>query len=128
MTKVTKRNARKSKTSKSSHDIDEIPVTRGSGNVYADLGFENPAEELAKAELALMIDQAIRERGLTQQAAATLMGIDQPKVSALRNGRLSGFSVERLIRFLNALDHDVEIVVKPKPRSRRRGQILVKAA
>lgn len=57
-----------------------IPVTRGSGNVFADLGLPNPEERLAKAELALAISRAIKERGLTQREAATLMGIDQPKV------------------------------------------------
>jgi len=83
---------------------------------------------LAKARLAYEIEQSIRTRGFKQAEAAKALGIDQPKVSALRNGRLSGFSVERLIRFLNALDRDVEIVVSAKPRSRRRGRLLVRAA
>ena len=106
----------------------KVRVTRGSGNVFADLGLPNPEERLAKAGLASEIERIIRERGLSQANAAKVLGIDQPKISALRNGRLSGFSVERLIRFLNALDRDVEIVVKAKPRSRQRGQLLVKAA
>lgn len=83
---------------------------------------------MAKAGLALEIERVIRKRGLSQANAAKILGIGQPKVSALRNGRLSGFSVERLIRFLNALDRDVEIVIKSKPRLRRRGQLLVKPA
>ncbi|MGH7625489.1 MAG: helix-turn-helix domain-containing protein [Gemmatimonadaceae bacterium] len=103
-------------------------MTRGSGNVYADLGFANPAEELAKAELALMIDQAIQERRLTQQAAAVLMGIDQPKVSHILHGRLDGFSTQRLMEFLTALGRDVEIVVRAAPRSRKRGRLHVAAA
>jgi len=103
-------------------------MVRGTGNVFADLGLPRPEERLAKASLALEIERVIRKRGLSQAAAAEALGIDQPKVSALRNGRLNGFSVERLIRFLNALDRDVEIVIKPKPRSRRRGQLRVKAA
>jgi predicted XRE-type DNA-binding protein len=78
--------------------------------------------------LAYEIEQSIRKRGLTQAEAAKVLGVDQPKVSALRNGRLSGFSVERLIRFLNALNRDVEIVVSTKPRSRRRGRLMVRAA
>ena len=106
----------------------KVKITASSGNVFADLGLPRPEERLAKAGLVLEIERVLRNRGLSQAEAAKILGIDQPKVSALRNGRLSGFSVERLIRFLNALDHDVEIVVKPKPRSRRRGQILVKAA
>lgn len=105
-----------------------IRMTRGTGNVFADLGLPRPEERLAKASLALEIERAIRKSGLSQAAAAQALGIDQPKVSALRNGRLNGFSVERLIRFLNALDRDVEIVIKAKPRSRRRGQLRVKAA
>lgn len=106
----------------------EIPVTRGSGNVYADLGFENPEEELAKAQLAMMIDDAIRGRRLTQLAAAKLMGIDQPKVSHILRGHLGGFSTQRLIDFLTALGRDVEIVVKMPPRSRKKGRLRVAAA
>lgn len=106
----------------------EISVTRGSGNVYADLGFDNPAEELAKAQLASLLDDVIRERGLTQLAAATLMGVDQPKVSHILHGRLGGFSTQRLMEFLTALGRDVEIVVRPAPRSRKRGRLHVAAA
>jgi predicted XRE-type DNA-binding protein len=78
--------------------------------------------------LAYEIERSIRKLGLTQRQAASLLGVDQPKVSALRNGRLSGFSVGRLIRFLNALNRDVEIVVSTKRLSRRRGRLLVRAA
>lgn len=106
----------------------EIPVTRGSGNVYADLGFANPAEELAKAQLAYAIAQAIAERGLTQRAAAALMGVDQPKVSHVLHGRLGGFSTQRLLEFLTALGRDVEIVLKKAPRSRKQGRLRVVAA
>lgn len=106
----------------------EIPVTRGSGNVYADLGFDNPEEELAKAQLAMMIDDAIRGRRLTQQAAAKLMGIDQPKVSHILRGNLGGFSTQRLIDFLTTLGRDVEIVVTMPPRSRKKGRLRVAAA
>jgi predicted XRE-type DNA-binding protein len=106
----------------------KIKATRGSGNVFADIGLPRPDEALAKAQLALEIERVIRRRALTQHQAAKVLGIDQPKVSALRHGLLRGFSVERLIRFLNALDQDVEIVVRAKPRSRRRGQLRVRAA
>jgi predicted XRE-type DNA-binding protein len=126
---MSKRTARKpSKINKPQPEIDAIPVTRGSGNVYADLGFENPAEELAKAELAMMINQVIKERRLTQQAAATLMGIDQPKVSHILHGRLGGFSTQRLMEFLTALGRDVDIVVRAAPRSRKRGRLHIAAA
>lgn len=112
---------------KPSDEQDEIPVTRGSGNVFADLGMSNPEERLAKAQLASLIDDVIRERALTQQDSAALMGIDQPKVSHLLRGRLSGFSTQRLIDFLNALGRDVEIVVRAAPKSRKRGRLHVAA-
>ena len=103
----------------------EIPVIPSSGNVFADLGFEEPEEELTKAQLASHIRQIIRRRRLTQVAAAALMGIDQPKVSALLNGRLANFSTDRLMRLLTALGQDVEIVVKEKPTSLDKGRIRV---
>ena len=102
-----------------------ITVTASSGNVFADLGFAEPEEELTKAQLASHIRQVIKRRRLTQVTAATLMGVDQPKVSALLNGRLANFSSERLMRLLTALGQDVEIMVKTKPRSRVRGRIRV---
>ncbi len=88
----------------------------GSGNVFADLGVAGAGEHLVKAGLVVKIDRTIRRRRLTQTAAAQLMGIDQPKVSAMLAGQFRGYSVERLMRFLVALGHDVEIVVKPGKR------------
>ena len=102
-----------------------IPVTASSGNVFADLGVPQPEEELAKAQLASRIRQVIRQSRLTQAAAAALMGIDQPKVSALINGRLANFSSERLMRLLTRLGQDIEIVVKAKPCRRHYGRIRV---
>ena len=102
-----------------------IPVTAGSGNVFADIGLPEADEELTKAQLASHIRQAIRRRRLTQVAAATHMGIDQPKVSSLLNGRLANFSSDRLMRLLTALGQDVEITVRAKPRSRAHGRIRV---
>lgn len=103
----------------------DIPVTPSSGNVFADLGFAEPEEELTKAELVSQIRQVIKRRRLTQVAAAALMGIDQPKVSALLNGRLANFSTDRLMRLLTALGQDVEIVVREGPSTRDRGRIRV---
>lgn len=100
---------------------------RGSGNVYKDLGFENPEEELAKARLASMIYDIIEERGLTQVKAARILGIDQPKVSALRNGRLGGFSLERLFSFLRKLDCDIEIIVRERPKGKPHAEISISA-
>jgi len=96
-----------------------VRVTASSGNVFADLGFPDAATELAKAELATKIATIIEERGLTQTQAAKVLGIDQPKVSDLVRGKLKPFSVERLLKFLNALDRDIEIVVRPTRRSGR---------
>ncbi len=85
-----------------------------SGNVFADLEVDAPEEALAKAGLAVKISEIIEAKGLTQVAAAKLLGIDQPKVSALLRGKLTGFATERLIKFLNALGRDVEIVVRDR--------------
>jgi predicted XRE-type DNA-binding protein len=102
-----------------------IPVTPSSGNVFADMGLPKPEEELTKAQLATHIRQVIKRRRLTQIAAATIMGIDQPKVSALLTGRLANFSSERLMRLLTALGQDVDITIKDKPRNRVQGRIRV---
>jgi len=103
-------------------------VTPGSGNVFADLGLHDADERQTKVRLAFAINRIIGERRLRQAAAARLLDITQPKISALSNYRLVGFSVERLMRFLSALDHDVEIVIRKKPSSRRPAQIVVTAA
>jgi predicted XRE-type DNA-binding protein len=91
-------------------------VKAGSGNVFADLDVPDADEALAKAELARRICTNLAERKLTQARAAAILGIDQPKVSALIRGKLDGFSTDRLFRFLNALGQDVEIVVRPRRR------------
>jgi predicted XRE-type DNA-binding protein len=103
-------------------------ITRGTGNVFADLGYPDASERHAKLRLAYALNQVIERRGLTQIAAAKTLGLAQPKVSALRNYKLAGFSVERLMILLTAFDQDVEIVIKPKPRSRRAARISVVAA
>jgi predicted XRE-type DNA-binding protein len=86
------------------------------GTVFAHLGLADAGDHLIKAGLVVRIDRILRERKLTQTAAAELMGIDQPKGSAMLAGQFRGYSVERLMRFLVALGHDVEIVVRPKKR------------
>jgi predicted XRE-type DNA-binding protein len=107
---------------------EEIEVYHGSGNVFADLELPDAEEMQAKAELARQILSIITRRRLTQAKAAEILGIDQPKVSALVRGKLGGFSMERLFHFLNALGRDVQITVKAKPRSRQQGQLKVAAA
>jgi len=107
---------------------EEIEVYHGSDNIFADLGLPNPEERMAKTILSIQIHDIIKKRHLTQAKAAELLGIDQPKVSALIRGKLSGFSMERLFYFLNALGRDIDIVVKPKPRSRQQAHLRVAAA
>jgi predicted XRE-type DNA-binding protein len=99
-----------------------IEITSSSGNVFADLEVSNPEEALAKAKLAFEINKLIRSQGLTQAKAADKLGIDQPKISALSRGRLDGFSIERLFKFLILLGQDVEIVLKPHIDKKIKGQ------
>jgi predicted XRE-type DNA-binding protein len=103
----------------------EVDYVVSSGNVFADLGLPNPEELLAKAELANKIAVIIQERKLTQAKAAKLLGIDQPKVSMLLRGRLTGFSIERLMRFLLLLGQDVKISVHPSPQGQSKARVLV---
>lgn len=102
-------------------------VHPSSGNVFADLKLPDADEYLAKSELALHIFRIIKARRLTQVAAGELLGISQPKVSALLKGRLDGFSTDRLFRFLNALGCDIRITIS-RPRPRARGQVHVLAS
>jgi predicted XRE-type DNA-binding protein len=104
------------------------PVTRGAANVFADLGFPDAAERQAKLRLAYALNHVLEERKLSQADAAKVLGVTQPKVSALRHYKLAGFSVERLMNLLTAVDQDVEIVIRRKPRSRKAGRIRVVAA
>ena len=103
-------------------DLDYIV---SSGNVFTDLGLPNPEEALAKAELANKIILLIRKRGLTQLQAAKVLGVDQPKVSALFRGNLTGFSIERLMRFLLRLGQDIRITVQASPRKQSQARVLV---
>ena len=93
--------------------------TESSGNVYEDLGFVDTEERLAKAKLAMCIGGIIDKRKLTQIEAAKILDINQPKISALVNGRLSGFSIERLFHFLLLLNQDIDVVIKTKRNTRR---------
>lgn len=95
------------------------------GNVFADLGFADAEERLAKAELARQINNLIKENKLTQVQAAKLLEIDQPKISALNKGKLAGFSLERLFRFLTILGQNVIIKVSPKARSTKKANVSV---
>jgi predicted XRE-type DNA-binding protein len=86
---------------------------RGTDDVLSDLGFPDAEELAAKAVLAKKINDILDARGLTQVPAAVLLGMSQPKVSAIRNYKLRGISLERLMQALTALGQRVEIVVRP---------------
>ena len=98
------------------------------GDVFADLKVPNAEEKQTKVRLAVTINQILSGLKLSQEAAARRLDVNQPKISALTNYRLDGFSVERLMHFLNALGRDVEIVIRPKPRGRRDARVQVIAA
>jgi predicted XRE-type DNA-binding protein len=103
-------------------------IVRGSSNVFADLSFPDAEERQTKLRLAYALNAIVDARRLTQAAAAARLGLNQPKVSALRNYKLDGFSVERLMTLLTALDRDIEIIIRKKPRSRAAARISVVAA
>jgi len=100
-------------------------ITKGSPNVFADLGIAEPETALAKAELARHINAILKQRRLTQTRAAEILGVDQAKISALSHGNLTGLSTERLFRFLNALGRDIQIPVQPKPARRKQARVTV---
>src|SRR5687767_10549672 len=85
---------------------------KGSTNVFADLGMPDAAEKLVKAELVFKINQIIKQKKLKQVEAAKILQSDQSKISLLNRGRLSSFSIERLVKYLNLLDQDVNLVIK----------------
>lgn len=93
-------------------------VEASSGNVFADLGLANPDLALTKAELVQLIRSIIAKRELTQAQAAKILGLDQPKVSALIRGRVDGYSLDRLFRFLGAFDRHIEIRVRSNPKAK----------
>ena len=107
----------------------KIRIEEGSGNIFADLGLDNPEEELLRAELVLQLVRAIRGLGITQAEAAKRLGVDAPKISALVNGKLAGFSIARLFRFLTLLGQDVRVIVTARSASTRRlrGRLKVEA-
>lgn len=96
--------------------------------MFADLSFTNAAEHQAKLRLAYALNQLLDGRRLSQAEAAKVLGVSQPKISALRDYKLAGLSVERLLNLLMALDHDVEIAIPRKPRSRKSARISFVAA
>ena len=106
-------------------DNEEILIHASSGNIFADLGRPDAENAHAHVRLAQQIAEIIERKELSQSEAAELMGLDQPKVSALERGRLSGFSTDRLLRCLMSLDQDVDIVVRDKPLDHPKAHISV---
>ena len=104
-------------------DDRSVATVGPSDNIFAALDLPDAEEWLAKAELARAIQRHIEVRHLTQMQAAAALGGAQSDISNLARGRLAGYSMDRLCRFLNALGQDVRIVVRPKPRSRRRATV-----
>jgi predicted XRE-type DNA-binding protein len=100
-------------------EMADTSIEIGSGSVYEQLGYKNYKEMETKAILVMEINSAIKNKKLTQTVAAEILDISQPKLSQLLNGHFRGYSVERLIHFLNALGKDVDIVVRAKPRNRK---------
>ncbi len=107
---------------------DDIIVEESSGNIFADLGYPDAEEVLAKSRLAQRIAELIEKQNLTQVQAASILGIDQPKISKLMRGQLREFSTDRLFRFLNAMNQDVEIGIREKPQERKQAILSVIAA
>ncbi|MER9412332.1 helix-turn-helix transcriptional regulator [Mesorhizobium sp. M0589] len=101
---------------------EDITAEVSSGNVFADLGFDNPEEELLKAKLAREIRAIIKRRRLTQAKSADLLGMKQPDVSAIVTGRTGKFSIDRLVRCLDRLDYKVDMVVRHKTRRSTRAE------
>jgi predicted XRE-type DNA-binding protein len=109
-------------------NVSQDQVVRGSGNVFADLGLPEAKELQTKLRLAYAINEIVGGRRLTQAGAAELLGIPQPKISSLKNYKLEGFSVERLMTFLTSLDRDVEISIRKRASTRMPARITVVAA
>jgi predicted XRE-type DNA-binding protein len=105
--------------------IHDLKIEESSGNVYADIGVRDPEAMLMKAQLVTKIDEIIKRKGLTQIEAGQLLGLPQPKVSALLRGNFRGISERRLMDCLTRLGSDVQVVVKPAPRSRHTGKLSV---
>jgi predicted XRE-type DNA-binding protein len=104
----------------------EIPVVEGIGNVFADLALADAQDLQIKAELTRQLGHRLKALGLTQVQAAKRLGLKQPDVSNLANGRPTGFSIDRLLALLSTLEVDVEIVLRPRSKPlRQRGTIRV---
>ena len=107
---------------------EDLRIRASSGNVFADLRLENAGGKRTKVQLAVALNRVLDQAGLSQTEAAKRLSVNQPKISALRNYKLEGFSAERLIGFVTALNCDVDIVIRGKSRSSRAGRVSVRTA
>lgn len=108
--------------------MDDSRITPSSGNVFEDLGLPDAAELLVKADLAIEIGRVLDGRGLSQAQSARVLRTSQPRISDLRRGKLEGFTIDRLLRFLTTLDQDVELTIHPKSGAEARLVVTGKAA
>lgn len=106
---------------------EKVKRTKSKGNVFRDLGFERPDEWAAKAQIAAHVLRVIEDRGLTQAAAAKILGVSQPEVSNLKHGQFDRFTIDRLFRFLAALDQHVEISIGPQANAATKDSVTVHA-
>ena len=107
---------------------EDTKITKGSGNVFKDLGFPNPEEHQMKADLIRRLGTIIEDRGYTQIQTSKIIGLGQADLSKLLRGRVRGYSIGRLLAFLMALDNDIEIVIKKRPKNRKTSRMVVVAA
>jgi predicted XRE-type DNA-binding protein len=103
-------------------------ITKGSGNVFTDLGFANPQEHQMKADLVLRLSVIMKERGHTQLKTAKIIGLGQADLSKLLRGQFRGYSLNRLLGFIMALDNDIEIIIKKRPTNRKTSRMTIVAA
>jgi predicted XRE-type DNA-binding protein len=108
--------------------MNDDAIDVGTGDVFKDLGFADAQERRLRTELAMRLNDLIKERKLTQTAAAEIFGIAQSHVSELRNIKLRRFSSERLLHFITQLDKDVEIIIRPKARDHAAGSVSILVA
>jgi predicted XRE-type DNA-binding protein len=107
-------------------DEADLTLTPSSGNVFADLGLPDPDLLMAKAEVASAIASIIRERGLTQTAAARELGVHQARISAITRGRLDDFSLERLLAIARRLGQDIEITIGRNSEPAHEGRLVAR--
>lgn len=103
----------------------DFAYKEGSANVFADIGVRDPEGSLVRAKLAKQIAELIRRKRLRQNQVAEILCVDQSKVSKLVRGRISGFTSDRLLRYLNALGCDVHIQIRQIRTIQRRGKVII---